>query len=280
MRNLIVAAAALATACSATATVKRQSPIANLQTHRVVAVRVDAEGAGRSWTRELEAAVVQKVGGKCKFDSVLPAEQLGGTAPDLVVDLNIQRVFRGGDGLIQNPNKVIMDVLIVLSDGAGDELLGSAWIRGESPSVQVSGKIPERQAVGVVADSVAKLLDLSGCALARVEPEPEPEPQPQPDPPGVDPETIAQAEAANDEGKKLFKAAKIDAAVGKFREAIALVPDPRFHFNLCFSLEALKRYDEALAACDATLKAEPDERLRKKTTDRIQGIQKKKAANE
>lgn len=261
-------------ACQPSATVRQQSPIANLRVYRVVGIRVAGSGAGSRWTQELEQAVVQRVGSSCYFDRVVSSAQLANADADLIVDLNIQRVFRGGDGLIQNDNKAMMDVLLVLSEGSTEDLVGSVWIRGESSAVSVSGVVPERQALNVVAESVGKVLHASGCSLARIDPEPESEPEPD-DGPVTD--NVVEAERLNDEGKALFKAADINGAVAKFQAAAELAPDPRYYFNLCFSYEALKQFDEAQRQCQEVLDRHPTDRLRKKAEQRIARIRTKQA---
>jgi hypothetical protein len=265
-------------ACSASATVKNQTPIANLQPYRTVVVRVAAT-EGQRWTQLLEDSVVTKIANKCKFDRVLPSRLAAGQPADLILDVNIQRSFRGGDGVIQNENQAVMDVLVVLSDGISDDLVGTVWIRGKSPAVRVAGSEPENEAIGAVAGSVAKVMDISGCGLprvARVEPNPEPTPPP---PADADTEAIARGEQLNNEGKTLFRAADVQGAAAKFHEAIAAYPDPRYYFNLCFAYESLKRYDDAITTCKQVLELNPDERLVEKTNERIQIIGQKKAAN-
>lgn len=259
-------------ACQPSATVLQQSPIANLRVYRVVGIRVAGTGAGSRWTDELEAAVVQQVSNKCYFDRVVSSAQLANADADLIVDLNIQRVFRGGDGIIRNDHKAMMDVLLVLSEGGTEDLVGSVWIRGESPTVHVSGSSPERQALSAVAKSVGKVLHLSGCSLARIDPEPDPEPDE-----GPVADNVSAAERLNDEGKALFKAADINGAVTKFQAAAELAPDPRYYFNLCFSYEALERFDDALGQCQEVLNRHPTDRLRDKAERRIARIRTKQA---
>ena len=292
LARAVASAGAAAMGCQATATVKRQSAIANLQSFRVVRVRVDGSPEGKRWAGELEAAVVDRVAGSCRFDRVLPGSEPAEARPDLIVDLNIQRAYRGGTGFLNNANQAVMDVLLVLSDGGTEDLLGSAWIRGESPAVHVSGASPEGKAISAVADSVAKVLDMSGCALARIDPEPEPQPepiavvQPQPGdqpPPDTGPaptpvadDSARRAEALNEEGKSLFRAANIEGATARFRAAFEARPDPRYAFNLCVSYDALKRFDEALGACQQVLDGNPSERLRGKATRRMKSIRDKR----
>ncbi|RMH38732.1 MAG: tetratricopeptide repeat protein [Deltaproteobacteria bacterium] len=279
MRHAMAAVAAAAAACQPSATVTQQSPIANLQTYRVALVRATAGADAQGWTAPLEAVVADRVARVCRFDAVLPAAQAGEAQADLIVDLSIQRLARGGDGVLQNPNKAVMDVLLVLSDGAGDDLVGQAWIRGESPAVFVAGAVPEEIAAGAVADSVARLLAASGCGLARVDPPPAEE-----EPPGggtgaedADSDAVARAEQLNDEGKRLFRAGDLEGAATAFAGAVAIVADPRYYFNLCFAYEALERYDDALAQCRAALDHNPSDRLRAKTQTRIDIIERKRA---
>ena len=82
-------------------------------------------------------STVNQVMKNCQFDNVV-LDGTAGAQPDLWIDLNLQKSFRGGTGIIQNDNKATIEVLMVLSDGASEDLLGSAWITGESSSVSVS----------------------------------------------------------------------------------------------------------------------------------------------
>jgi hypothetical protein len=161
--------------CRASAKVTRTTPVANLQSYRVVGVR--AAGIPRSYqlTNFLADATVKQLAKRCQFTNVVLANHAGNAKPDLMIDLNIRRMFRGGTSqIIQNPNKAVVDVLVVLSDGIDNDLLGSAWIRGESASVQVSGTMsPEGAAVKAIAERVAKVLAKSGCRGPRVARAPE-----------------------------------------------------------------------------------------------------------
>ena len=46
-----------------------------------------------------------------------------------------------------------------------------------------------------------------------------------------------KAESLNTEGKKLVSRLDLDGAAERFRDAWQLVRDPRFAFNLCYTLE-------------------------------------------
>ncbi len=58
-----------------------------------------------------------------------------------------------------------------------------------------------------------------------------------------------RAEALNNEGKALFKEGRYGDAIERFEQAILLSPDARFYFNLCFALNVLERYTDALQQC-------------------------------
>ena len=60
------------------------------------------------------------------------------------------------------------------------------------------------------------------------------------------PSAIAQsagdAEALNDDGKRLFKERRYLEAYKRFKQATALAPKGKYYFNLCFSLNYLERF--------------------------------------
>ena len=85
-----------------------------------------------------------------------------------------------------------------------------------------------------------------------------------------------QAEALNEEGKKLYKDKDYPAAAEKFRAAIQLSADARFYFNLCASLEKLGDFDGALKACDDVYTHGPSDALKAKTGERAAEIRKRK----
>jgi hypothetical protein len=75
-----------------------------------------------------------------------------------------------------------------------------------------------------------------------------------------------KAEALNDEGKDLYSEKKdFEGAAAKFRQAIAISPDPRYYFNLCSALDRLELYDQALEACDGVFAHKPRADLAQKT---------------
>src|SRR5678815_667147 len=59
-----------------------------------------------------------------------------------------------------------------------------------------------------------------------------------------------QADALNDQGKQFFAEKRYDDAYGKFREAATLSPEARFFFNMCYALNFLERYQDAIQACE------------------------------
>jgi hypothetical protein len=279
---LVGCTAALSATCRPSATVQRTTPVANLQTYRSALIRVAASPEAQSQIPQLERSASDRVRTSCQFEQVLIGQS--STPPDLIVDLKIQRAFRGGDGIVQNPNLAIVDVTMVLSDGINDELIGSADIRGQSSQVLVGGAVPESQAVDAVAGKIAEVMSKSGCngpRLARAADDP-----PGPDignpadaGPNAPPDDArkAQAEQLNDEGKELFRAAEMAAAKGKFEQAISIHADPRFLFNLCLAQETLKEYDQATATCQQVLGMSPAPRLAEKAKERLAIIADKRA---
>jgi hypothetical protein len=277
---VVIACSGALLGCTPKATVQRTTPVANLQAYRQVLVRGSA-GQMAGWQggdlANRTAAHVQRL---CQFDGVVVGDQ---DAPDdrydLVVDLNVLASGRGGGGLIHNPNLAVVDVAMVLSDGISDELLGSASIRGQSSAVVVSNVPPEAQALEVVAEQVGKILLKSGCGgqrLAREEPTPEETEPPRPIKPETTEEELAEAESLNNQGKSLFRSAKVDEARARFEAAIALNPDPRYMMNLCLAHEALKDYERAIATCRDVITAKPERRLVEKAEQRIQLIEDKR----
>lgn len=277
-----LAAAAITSACTPSATVQRTTPVANLQVYRKVLVRGSAGQMARWEGGDLANRTARFLQGQCQFDAVFVD---GNGAPDskydLIVDLNVLSSTRGGGGLIKNPNLAVVEVAMILSDGIDDELLGSASIRGQSSAVVVNNASPESQALEAVAQQVGKLLVKSGCGgprIARAEPPPPEEKEPpKPAKPEVTDEQIAEAERYNDEGKKEFRSAQVEKARASFERAIGLNPDPRYMMNLCLAHEALKHYEEAITHCQKVIAAKPEPRLRQKAEQRIQLIEDKKA---
>lgn len=86
----------------------------------------------------------------------------------------------------------------------------------------------------------------------------------------------ARADKLNEEGKDLFGSGELDAAAQKFRAAIALTPQARYYFNLCFVLNARGELERALGACKQAETADGvDADLRKRARDFADGIEKK-----
>lgn len=269
--------ALFALSCRPSATVRRTTPVANLQSYRSVLLRVDGSPQARRYADVLEFHATDWMRRACAFTEIGTSRQPPVGEPDLIVDLNLQRAFRGGDGLIQNPNLAVVDVTAVLSDGIDDELLGSADIRGKSSAVAVAGVNPEEQAIAAVSEQIAEILVNSGCSgerVARAEP-PEPAPTDAGDAgSAVDPEVLARAEAENEAGKQLFRAADIAGAKARFEAALALHRDPRYLFNLCLAQEALKDYAAATATCQEVIDLQPEPRLVEKAQMRLDIIAK------
>lgn len=260
--------ALLASSCRPSATVRRTTPVANLQSYRTVLVRVDGSPQARRFADMLEFHAIDWMRRSCAFDQIGTRRQPPLAEPDLVVDLNLQRASRGGGGLIQNPNLAVVDVTAVLSDNVDDELIGSADIRGKSSAVAVSGVNPEEQAIAAVSKTMAEILVRSGCSGERVA-RPEPPPPTDPVDPAIDPELLAQAEAENEAGKQLFRAADIAGAKARFEAALAIHRDPRFLFNLCLAQEALKDYAAARSSCQEVIDLQPEPRLVEKAQMRL-----------
>ena len=283
---LALAAAAALASCAPSAKVKQTTPVANLQSVGVVAVRAAEGSIDHRLTRQLVDQAILQLTGHCHFHQVVPAEQLGGKQADLIIDLNIRGSSRGGGGLIQNANKAVVDVLVVLSDGINQDLLGTAWVSGESAAVMTGAESPEAQAIGAVARELGQMLTRSGCTGQRVARAPEPtegegggaagggeagggETGGGEGAGGVDPERAAQAEALNEQGKKQFLAGEMEQALGTFQQAAGLVPDARYQLNICLAYEALKRYDDALATCEQVAAQTVNPRVAAKASDRI-----------
>jgi tetratricopeptide (TPR) repeat protein len=271
----LAAAAALAS-CTPSASVKQTTPVANLQSYGVVAVRAAQGSIDHRLSQRLVDDTVLQLTGHCHFHRVMPAEHLGNQQPDLIIDLNIRSSTRGGGGLIQNANKAVVEVLVVLSDGISQDLLGTAWFSGESAAVLTGAESPEHQAVGAVARELGQVLTRSGCTGTRVARAPEPgEGEDEggggdaASSGGVDPERLTRAEALNEEGKKQFLAGEMDRALGSFQQAAQVVPDARFQLNICLAYEALKRYDEAIATCELVATQTVNPRVAAKASDRL-----------
>ncbi len=262
-------------ACNPSAKIKSTTPIASLQSYQVALVRVAAAPGLEYYTPVLEFSAAEAILSKCSFVRVVGPTQIANLRPDLIVDLTIRNTARGGGGYITNPNLAVVDVTMVLSDGQDESLLGSTEIQGKSSGVS-TGQDPESQALVAVAKRVSAVLANSGCfgqRIARAAPSAEP-PLRQPDPgePVVTPADLAAAETANDEGKRLFRAADIAGAKVHFTRATTLAADPRYFFNLCLAQEGLSEFDQAVQSCRKVLSLSPTQRLADKASQRLEII--------
>ncbi|HKE20399.1 MAG TPA: hypothetical protein VKB80_36240 [Kofleriaceae bacterium] len=86
-----------------------------------------------------------------------------------------------------------------------------------------------------------------------------------------------QAEKLNEEGKRLFADRDYEGAYGKFHEAATLSPEGRFFFNVCYALNFLQRYDEAIQACEQVEPAGADAALVAKTRKALASLREKAA---
>lgn len=89
-----------------------------------------------------------------------------------------------------------------------------------------------------------------------------------------------RAEALNEEGKQLFGEKRYLEAYKRFRAATELREDPRFVFNVCFTLNFLERYEEAIDACERVEELGPDESLAAKNQQVLEALRQKVPAPE
>ncbi len=279
--------AALLAGCRPSATVQRTVPLANLVSYTGVVVRATGASESRAGRLSLvlEHAAVDRIRRRCAFTDV----QSGSDAPpdmpaELFLDVTVQRSFRGGGGLIQNENQATVDVKLVLSDGADEELVGAADIRGKSGGIVINNASPEEEAVNAVADSIANILVRSGCSGPRVARARPPARRPPPDTGEEDVELVAEqqndvvtkAEAENEEGKRLFRSADVPGAKLHFQAAIRLHRDARYVFNMCLAEEALGRLDAAVSTCKSVIAMKPEPALAEKAKLRLQILAEKR----
>jgi len=66
----------------------------------------------------------------------------------------------------------------------------------------------------------------------------------------------------------------LEQAAQKFRQAILFSPEPRFYFNLCYTLHFLGKYREAIVACESVEALHPSEKIRKKTAGQLATLRK------
>lgn len=95
------------------------------------------------------------------------------------------------------------------------------------------------------------------------------------------PKPVDLAERFNNEGRELFGRGELEAAIKKFRAAIAIHPHARYFFNLCFVLNARYQLEAALGACQAVAGATgADDRLKGRAAELIEVIEKKRQRKE
>lgn len=260
-------------------------PVANLQSYRSVALRVHSSAyVTQDLSRLMEDSVLARLRERCGFEAVGAAN--GGPA-DVVLDLNITKHQRGGTGWIRNENQVLIDTLLVLSDGIDGELLGTATIHGKSSGTVINNRPQENEAIEVIAKSVAELLATSGCSGPRVARMPDPVPAStgsagtgSAGQPGgelgsgavVDESRRAEAEALNEQGKEKLFGADTAGALALFQQANATLPDPKYQFNVCVALGAAERWDEAIAACTQARSMNPSAKLAAKIDQRLEAL--------
>jgi hypothetical protein len=267
-------------------------PIANLQTYRSIALRVRSTVFGaQGLAAFMENAVAARLKQKCGFEAIQPAAS--GPA-DVILDLTITKHARGGDGWIRNQNQVVMDTLLVLSDGQDGDLLGTASIHGKSSGTVVNNAPQENEAIDVIARTVADVLWKSGCGGPRVARAPAPVPDqgsggtvgtgsagtgtgsggtvgPAP----ADESRRAEAEGLNNQGKEKLFAADTRGALALFQQANSVLPDPKYQFNVCLAFGAMERWDDATAACKHARAMNPSEKLAAKIDQRLDGLKQR-----
>lgn len=262
-------------------------PIANLQTYRSIALRVRSTVFGAQGLAQfMENAVAARLKQKCGFEAIQPVAQ---GAADVILDLTITKHSRGGDGWIRNSNQVVMDTLLVLSDGQDGDLLGTAAIHGKSSGTVVNNAPQENEAIDVIAKTVADVLWKSGCGGPRIARAPTPDPgagsgsgtgsgsagSGSTGPATPDESRRAEAEGINNQGKEKLFAADTAGALALFQQANSVLPDPKYQFNVCLALGAMERWDEATNACKQARAMNPSEKLAAKIDQRLDGLKQR-----
>ncbi len=91
-----------------------------------------------------------------------------------------------------------------------------------------------------------------------------------------DAEKRAQAEELNNQGKQRIKQLDLEGAAARFRAAMQLVDDPRYAFNLCYTLDKSNKLEEARVACQDVVSS-GDPRLGEKAAALLETIDAKLA---
>jgi hypothetical protein len=286
MRGLAVI---LLVACHPSASVEHTTPIANLQSYQSVGLRVHTNpNVSGDLGTYMEQAVLDKLHQKCGYMQIGPADN---AKSDLVVDVNITNSSRGGSGWVKNENQAFIDALVVLADDE-NEPLGTLIVHGKSSAALVGGTSPENEAVGEIAKTVVDVLAKSGCSGPRVAKAPPPPPntgsagqgsaaQGSGDQgsaatgtgtPAPDESKRADAEKLNDQGKEKLFAADLAGALALFQQANALLPDPKYQFNVCVALGAQEKWNDAISACNQAKSMNPPAKLAAKIDQRLEGL--------
>lgn len=258
-------------------------PVANLQSYRTVALRVHSSGAAsQGLAMTLESSVLERLRQTCGFEQVGGADT---TAADVLLDLNITNVFRGGTGWVRNENQVQVDTLLVLSDGQAGDLLGTATIKGKSSGTVINNAPQENEAIAAIAKTVADLLAKSGCTGPRIARAPAPAPDAGSASQGsasqgsaapmVDESKRAEADELNNKGKERLFAADTAGALALFQQALSVLPDPKYQFNVCVALGAQEKWDDAIAACKKARSMNPSASLAAKIDQRLEALQQR-----
>lgn len=276
MRATALLIAAACVGCRPSATVEHTTPVANLKAYRAVALRVQSTAfAAQGQAVYLENAVTDKLRRACGFEQV---GRVGEVQGDVVIDLNITRVARGDStGFVSNQNLATIETMLVLSDGQTGELLGTARIKGKSSGIVINNERPELEAIDVVAKTITEVLTKSGCSgprIAKIEPTPAAATPPPKEgsgaAPAIDESKRADAEKLNEQGKEKLRGADLTGAMGSFQQAVALVPDARYQYNVCLTFEAQEQWANAIAACKQARGMNPEPRLVTKIDHRLE----------
>jgi len=258
-------------------------PVANLQSYRSVALRVrSSSDATQYLATQLETQTLQRLRAACGFERVGGADT---TNADVVLDLNITNMSRGGSGFIRNENQVFVDTLLVLSDGQAGDPLGPATSHGKASGTVGNNAPQENEAIGAIAKSIGDLLAKSGCSGPRVA-----KAVPAPDTgnaagsaqgsaaqgsaaaPMADESKRAEAEDLNNKGKERLFAADTAGALSFFQQAVKVLPDPKYQFNVCVALGAQEKWEDAIAACKQARSMNPSASLAQKIDNRLEGL--------
>jgi hypothetical protein len=147
---------------------------------------------------------------------------------------------------------------------------GPAEVASSLPPVPPPPAIDAAQVVAIAADA----------AIDTPPPPPPLPPSPLAEqgpeiPPGV---SVAEAaEKLNGEGKDLMYSTQYTAASKKFRAALALVPEPKYFFNLCVSLTNEGRIKQALDSCESVLTMSNASSAMKEKTNKMVALIRKVA---